>query len=273
MRIIRNSVIILSIIAVIIFTFSAISDFYSQDKTIPVITTDCELLEVSGYEEAELMHGLHAFDEKDGDLTSQIMIGKTSKIQKDGSFNMTYVVFDSANHSATLTRKIIIKDYISPRFYTEEPLVLTKGKTVDILKDYIRAYDMLDGDLTNYVKVIDSDVNFNVPGKYQFIVEVANSLGDISKIVLPVHIVDSYNFKLNIAFKKNIVYLKKGDYFNPYSYVDSIVQADGTKIDRNVLSIDSEVKTQESGIYEVKYTAENEDHDMDVKWLTIIVED
>ena len=78
-----------------------------EDPTKPVITNETGELEIStSYEESDLLEGLKAQDEKDGDLTDQIMVGNFSQFIEPGVCNLSYVVFDSSNQAATLTRRV-----------------------------------------------------------------------------------------------------------------------------------------------------------------------
>ena len=116
MRYIRILVIILFIASLGIYGAARIKEQATEDPTRPGITSDREELEVStSYEESDLLEGLTAEDEKDGDLTDQIMAGNFSQFIEPGVCNLTYVVFDSSNQAATLTRRVRFTDYEAPK--------------------------------------------------------------------------------------------------------------------------------------------------------------
>ena len=55
-----------------------------------------------------------ASDDRDGDLTDQILIKGVSPSLTDSSAQVTYIVFDSANNMATVTRTVRYTDYEAP---------------------------------------------------------------------------------------------------------------------------------------------------------------
>lgn len=89
----------------------------NADKTIPVITVEEELIEVSlKATDEELLKGVSAHDEKDGDLTGNIIIESVSGFTEKGVSKITYAVCDSNNNVAKTTRKIRFNGYQSPKF-------------------------------------------------------------------------------------------------------------------------------------------------------------
>ena len=107
MRIVRTALIIVFILSLGTFGISELLEMQNQDTTLPEITSDREVLEIScDYTEEDLLAGLSAYDETDGDLTSQIIPGSFSRFIEDGVCNLTYVVFDSSDQPASLTRRV-----------------------------------------------------------------------------------------------------------------------------------------------------------------------
>ena len=131
------------------------------------------------------MEGLTAEDEKDGDLTDQIMAGNFSQFIEPGVCNLTYVVFDSSNQAATLTRRVRFTDYEAPKFTLTQPLVFAVG-TENNARSYVHAADQIDGDISSMVKLLESNVDYRTAGDYTIQVEVSNSLGDTTQAELPV---------------------------------------------------------------------------------------
>ena len=86
------------------------------DVTPPVITCSTDSIDVSvtAGDEA-LLQGVMASDDRDGDLTDQILIKGVSPSLTDSSAQVTYIVFDSANNMATVTRTVRYTDYEAPR--------------------------------------------------------------------------------------------------------------------------------------------------------------
>ena len=98
MRFVRAGVVIIFILSLVIFGVSRVALLQGRDPNGPEIASDREVLEIPcEYTPAQLMEGLTATDQEDGDLTDQIVAGSFSRFSEPGLCNLTYVVFDSAN--------------------------------------------------------------------------------------------------------------------------------------------------------------------------------
>lgn len=272
MRIVRIVVFALFAISVALFGYYEVDKLVKTDDTMPVITGPKEVLEVScNYTEKELLSGLKASDEKDGDLTSEIVVGNISHFVKKGISKVTYVVFDSSNHPAKFQREVKFTDYHSPRFALTKPLVFKIGSTENIY-ELVGAKDIFDGDISTGVVTSLDNVNLSEEGTYKVKVSVTNSLGDTSELVLPVHVVAAPQLGLTIELKENIVYLKKGDKFNPESVIDNVYQSNGAKVGTDGIKISSNLNTNKSGVYEVKYSIDKNSGGKALTYLTVVVE-
>ena len=271
MKYVRIAVIILFIASLGLYGISWIREKQNEDPTRPQITSDREVLEVpSQYEEDQLLEGLTAQDEKDGDLTDQIIVGSFSQFVEKGVCNVTYVVFDSSNQPATLTRQVRFSDYRSPQLTLSEPLVFREN-TGENAVSYVGADDVLDGDLSSMVQLTDSDVDYRTAGDYHIAVEVTNSFGDVERQQLPVHVIEGSNAALQIQLTDPVVYLNLGEEIDPGAYVEQVVDADGNPLEPSELTVESGVNTQEAGCYEVHYRAVNDQGIAGETWLTVIV--
>lgn len=271
MRYLRTVIVILFIVAAVAFGYSEYRIKVNEDSTLPVITGSNEMLQLNcDYNESDLLTGLSAYDEKDGDLTDKIMVGSVSRFYSTGKFKVTYVVFDSGNNPGTFTRDAEFTDYVSPEFTLSEPLVFTEGNSSSEYES-LGAVDVVDGDISNAIRFTYSSVNFKTSGDYQISVEVSNSFGDVQKLNLPVHIVESTNIKMKINLSENLVYIKKGDKFDPKKYLVSVDPLFGEDVDKNTVKITSGVKTDAEGCYEVKYEVSGAGDSRGVAWLTVVV--
>ena len=125
----------------------------------PEITSTVEVLEISVQDPPEAIYGeLHAQDATDGDLTAQIMVASKSHFLEQGTVRVKYVVFDSHNNSATLSRLVRYTDYTAPVFSLEKAPVYKVGNSFDLL-DHIRVEDCIDGDISDHIRVISNAVN------------------------------------------------------------------------------------------------------------------
>ena len=112
MKLLRAVVVVLFLLGIEAYGAAWIGDRLNRDQTIPEITSDREMLEVpSAYTEDMLLEGLSAYDGLDGDLTDQIVVRGLSHFQGEkGISQVSYVVFDSYNQSATFTRLVQFTD-------------------------------------------------------------------------------------------------------------------------------------------------------------------
>ena len=253
-----------------VFGASVIRSIVTQDPTKPEITSDREELELStSYEEEDLLQGLTASDGKDGDLTDQIMAGDFSQFSEPGVSSLTYVVFDSSNQAASLTRQVRFTDYESPKFTLSEPLVFIEGEEDNGLSR-VGASDAIDGDVSSLVRILDNTVNYQLSGDYTVQAQITNSLGDTQEVLLPAHVITSSRARARIQLKQSLVYIKPGTEFHPEEYVDYVESEEGDRIGTDSLSITSQVDTRTEGVYEVRYQT-NGDTGRGETWLTVIV--
>ena len=275
MRIIRTLLIVFTIAAVVVFGISELIEFTNRDTTKPQITAETDTIEVtSEYTREDLLEGIFAWDEKEGDLTDQVVISSLSRFIDKGVCNLTYVVFDSSNQSASLTRKVKFTDYHSPRFTLSEPLVFREGEgTYDEVLSRVGAEDILDGDRKDWMIRTDSDVNFQTQGAYTITFEVGNSFGDTVSAALPVHVVPAASQGVKISLSANIVYITAGQGLDPKAYIAGVTASNGSGIDPASVTIVSGVDTNTPGCYEVSYQAADAFGNYGETWLTVIVED
>lgn len=271
MKYLKIVIVVLFILSVGVFGYSECEKRFGRDNVSPVISGSSEMLELKkGYTQEDLLEGLTASDDKDGDLTDKIMIGNTSRFHSLGRFKVTYVVFDAANNPATFSREVKIVDYTSPTFTLSDPLVYVVGKTRN---DYteLGASDVIDGDISSSIRITDTNVNFKTIGDYRINVECSNSFGDIQAVSLPVHIVDTMDLMITINLTQNLVYVNKGSTFDPKKYLDSVEPIYGIDISKDKVKIDSQVNTDKEGCYEVKYTVDGVSGFKGTAWLTVVV--
>ena len=271
MRFIQKAVIALFVVSVVIFGVSKVSEIFSGESSKPVINSTSDRITVGcDYTEKEILQGLTAEDRQDGDLTDEIILGNLSRFIEKGKSKATYVVFDSSNQPATYVREVVFKDYASPQFMLGKPLVVKTNSSVNE-KDLISAEDVFDGDISNRIRITDSNINYNVAGDYVIKAEVSNSFGDVVKADFPVHVVTEPEARVEISLKKNVVYLEKGDAFNPAGYIDRVTSYYGKPVDKASVTFESAVNTKKPGLYEVKFTVTDETGNRGVTYMVVFV--
>lgn len=262
---------------VVLAALTGVSEWYArvrEDRTPPVITCEEGELEISASAGSEaLLQGVTAWDDRDGDLTGEIMVEHVSNLTGENTARVTYVVFDSADNAATCSRTVRYLDYEKPRFQLTAPLHYYVGDTITLL-DRLTAVDVIDGDLQEKIRLTASNLSNTLAGTYHVTVQVTNSLGDTS--VLPLSIlVDSGSGYLvpEIQLTDYLIYLEAGSRFDPKTYIRSITDpsAANKTVDRLAAEIFSEVDPNTPGTYEVVYSYTGESGREGKTILTVVV--
>ncbi len=220
------------ILVVMMFILSAgsyaVLRYYHEinlDETAPRIICSTDTIEISVEDpEEKLMEGVTASDDKDGDLTGEVIVENLGPFMSDGSRNITYVVCDSSNNTGRVSRTLTYSDYEPPRFSISRQLRFPAGTEVDIL-EYLHAEDCLDGNLTNQIRLTYGYLPYEPDaGKYELGYQISNSAGDVSGIELMVEIYEPGDdmYTPVIHLKDYVVYVKKGKSFNPYQYIENV---------------------------------------------------
>lgn len=254
MRYIRAITVGLFVLTLAAWIASSVMFNRNADEVKPVITADSDQIEVSVKDGEEgLFKGLEASDNKDGDLTDKIIIGKQSKFIEKGVSEVTFLVFDSSNNVGEYKRKVRYKDYESPKFELSKPFVYEIGDNVTIL-DRLTVTDAVEGDISDKMKIVSSNVDMSEPGIYTVGVEASNRFGDTVSAEFPVNIVENNKNVPVIKLNTYLVELKKGDAFEPGRYLENVTLVDGSVVGTEGVQISNQVKTYKAGIYQVVYS-------------------
>lgn len=247
------------VVAAVLFTFANVREWMNEDETLPTITADSDTIDVPcAYTTDQLLAGVTASDAKDGDLTGQILVGNFTRFIDPGVCDLNYVVFDSSEHMATLTRRVHFTDYHSPRFALAEPLVFAESTTNNTeVRDLFSASDVLDGDLTDWITYVETNAAYNNPGDYTITMEVRNSFGDTVRYAFPIHIYERNTQDFTISLTDALVYVQQGGDFDPLEYIESVEDFSGNEYSPSLLRVTSTVDTGTPGIYEVHYEIGN----------------
>lgn len=246
----------------------------------------------------ELIQGVSAVDEVDGDVSDTILIENIEKKENGASneFLITYAAFDHANNTGTLTRTLYYTDYEQPHFILKQPLRFPENKKVSLLS-YFQVEDCIDGDISVFVTMEGSkEILKETPqkGYYDVNLSVINSVGDTAELPVQVEIYeDSYEeqtMKPKLALNQYIVYLKQDQKFDPNSYLAYVQDGDmmqidfGTEaesedvptgspvVDITSIRIESDVDNSIPGVYSVvySYTSEKTGYDCNTKLIVVV---
>lgn len=253
MKYIKFVIVIIFILSLTIYIRTNSLEEKNTDTTIPQIICDEGILELSVNDpEERLFEGLSAWDEKDGNLTEHIMIAEKSDFVEKGMFNVKYVVFDSDYHSAEISRTVYYTDYEYPIFSLAEPLVFLQGSKMNLLS-YIQANDMLDGNITRSVRIINDTIDSSHTGSFPLELEVTNSYGGTASLELNVIIISSTPYGPKINLSDYLVYVKRGESFNPMQYISSVLDVSGQSIDPLTVTVSGNVDINTTGFYHLTY--------------------
>lgn len=206
----------------------------------------------------DLLKNITATDLEDGDITNNITYNTTLDSNRVGDYDITYTVTDSMGFSSSKTVKITV-------IATSTPIINASDKTVKQyiefnLLENVTAFDSIDGDITNKLQLIDSNLNINEVGTYQLTYSVTNSLNVTTTKTINVEVLsnskpiiyasDIYvskdseiSFKenvqardledgiLDVVIESNTTDLTKVD---TYDLVYSVIDKDGNKVTKNI---------------------------------------
>ncbi len=230
----RLRIIILALLALSLVLLGVSSGvrLLAKDRTLPVIECDQRELRVSTADGSDaLLQGVTAHDDKDGDLTDAIVVEQIAGTGQAGTVTVTYAVADSDHHVASCTRTVVYTDYVPPRFSLSAPLIYDVGEALQV-RDRLGASDLIDGALTDRIKINASALSTNYVGRFPLTMEVTNSLGDTATLTLDVVVRESDRGAPEIKLTKYLVYLKQGAELDTAEYIDSVVGGD----DYNVIA-------------------------------------
>lgn len=228
------------------------TQFYTRtqlDRTPPVITCDSEVVEVRmGCSDEDLLAGVTATDNRDGDITASLIIKGVSQLITADTAKITYLAIDSSNNMSTASRTVHYTDYEKPRFSLTQPLMFQAGGSVRVL-NRLKASDTVDGDLTGAIRVTSQNVDTAMAGVYTITVQVTNSLGDMEILSLPL-VLTAGPAAASVKLSDYILYLEQGQRFVPTHYITA-------PADRTAVKVEHDVDVNTPGAYTVSYTCED----------------
>ena len=270
MRILRLTVLSLFLIVLAAYILLNVQDSLS-DKTYPIINADSDYITVPlNATNEDLLKGITAYDEKDGDITDKIIIESISRFTEPGVSVVRYAVSDNDRHVTTLKRRIVYENYVSPRFTVSSSLVFSTAQSVN-LSSIIGAFDLIDGDISNKVIITTDDTMINESGSFGILVKATNSKGDTISEFFPVYLEERSMVAPEIQLKEYLVYRKVGESFDPAANVESALAVDGTDLSGE-LEIVSGVSESIPGVYEVHYRATDSSGRIGHVMMLVIIE-
>lgn len=268
MKTLQTVTIVLFCLTLLLFCGVMLYDRLFVDTTPPEIWCSTPEIVVSVSDpQSALLAGVVAEDDRDGDLTDRIMIKNVSQLITDNTARVTYIVFDSADNMATLSRTVQYRDYEKPRFSLEQPLNFTPEESMRVL-DRLHAQDVLDGDISDSICVVSQNI-LSEPGVYRITVQATNSLGDTATVPLKLVVRESGVREL-ICLRTYLLYLPQGTAFDPQQYLLSACAPDGSALPDDTVQIENPVDPLTPGAYHVRYEVTSHGQSYAV-YLTVVV--
>ncbi len=271
MRILRWMVTLTFVIVTALFISFYVKEKMTTDDTIPVISIEGEIIEVSfNATDEELLQGVTAYDEKDKDITDKVIVESVSRFLDDGVCKVVYAVCDSDNNVSNATRKIRYKNYESPKFSVVESLCYSIYDKINI-SNVIQATDCIDGDISRSVIVTSEDLVGSVAGVFSIDVSVANSKGDTSNIKLPLVIEDRSVSAPKIALSDYLIYANIGEEFDFSSFIVNATDKSDGDLPLSSVRIETNADMTTEGVYSVHYYVTNSEGAQGHSILNVIV--
>lgn len=147
------------------------------------------------WEDTIRMIGVSAHDKEDMDLTDQVIVTKdTTNALKHGHYEVTYQVTDRWGKTAEKTVQVIVEENKAPEIFAGDKYFTTTDTITDsdLLKNVI-AIDDRDGDISDNVKIISSNVKPGKVGIYEVTYKVTDRFGKSTEKTVKIHISEKGN--------------------------------------------------------------------------------
>lgn len=265
------------------------------DSTAPEISMEEDEITISAQDSTdEILKGITAVDDKDGDVTQYLTLETFSNFISSGVREATIAVFDSAGNVSRVTRTVKYSDYTSPRVFVRGPLKAPLSDMTVLLKK-IQVVDCIDGDITGNLQIVsEKSISSIIPAEYQMRLQVSNSAGDTLDLPVTVEFYSSSGgADPAIQLTDYLIYVKKGEKVNPLSYIKQLIvnsdvyvwnqdgeeftsvpsadEETGKTFSADKVKIDNPVDTSVPGTYEIQYSLQNDDENSSV-YLIVVVE-
>lgn len=280
MRILRNLLTILFAITLVIFGINQYRSYKDKDVDPPVITGNENILHLSvKATDEDMLKGITAHDDRDGDVTFSLIISGKSNFIEDGVIRVDYAAFDSHNNVGTYSRRVVYDDYHSPRFSSEKPLILHSESSYDF--SIFHAEDVLNGDISHKIKILSDSFAATSSSEYPIEIEVTNDYGDVEKLDLIMDIMTTREYNRQYpALKDYIVYIPVGkevdfrDYLIGIREGDSILSFEETDFTSDDVEIDDYIDFNIPGKYTITFSLwQSYALTTSTKMLAIVTED
>ncbi len=250
--------ILFSIIFIFVIVFTLYIKFTNRpDFEAPELKCDTDTISISVKTDInDILKHIKATDSKDGNISDKVIIESISPFIGKTNAKVIFAVADSDNNVSKLEKDIIFSDYENPVFDIKTQQIYYTGATRIDLMNGVHATDMLDGDISSRVVVIDSQIDLSMPGVYPVKYKVTTSKGVTSEITLNAYVYSS-RFRHSINLSSYLVYTDSKTKIDPMKYVESYPDEYFDEDYRDnydyTFDIIDEVNYKKPGIYYITY--------------------
>lgn len=241
------------------------ADYLDVENTQPSITAIDLEIEINS--KFDLLKGVSASDKEDGDLTRKMEYVDNIDITKPGTYQVTYTVEDESRFSVSKTVNVVVTGVPEPIITAND--IEVSQYTEYNAKQYATATDVVDGNITENIKIIEDTVNINVVGEYKVTYTVTNSYNKTVTKTIKVTVVE--NAKPVIIVEDKEILLNSD--FDKMKGVIATDKEDGN-ITSNIVIESDNIDITKVGKYQITYKVTDKANQTVTKTINIsVVED
>jgi hypothetical protein len=235
--------------------------FVFSDRTAPVlqlIGPSVDTIEVNTEPYLDPMG--FAFDNIDGDISSEIkVIGKVDHTEI-GEYVLRYEVSDVQGNLSVAHRTVHVLDRTAPQFHFTTSTRLQLGKFWYDQTTVSDNYWPVDQIAYNMTFGVNGPVRWDIPGEYPITYSAVDGSGNRNEVIRVYEVRD---------FVAPVIFLHTPDtishhVFQPYTRIEPTVSDNITPVSRIQFTYTSNVDPNVVGLYEERYTAIDEDGNINV---------
>ena len=257
-----------AVILTIILCVGAIAFIkFTSDNQAPVINYSGDVLNVTCSVEQEVMRGVSASDNEDGDISDKIFIENASINFLNQTNIITYVAIDAAGNVGKLTREIIMSSDLNKVIEIIKPLDITVNSMEEFIgTDYFRVVDKCGNDSTQLM-LVSGEVDTNVIGEYPVTIKI-----DGKEEIYVINVVEKFIAPPTISLKEDKIEVELNENIDYMSYIDTLLdEVDDLKTLSKRVVITGQADTTISGSYVVEYSVSNTSSKIATASLEVIV--
>lgn len=270
MRILRILAVVISSAVIVAGSVLSLTSRGKNDAPVINCSEATTINATVGTTDEELLTYVQAYDKQDGDISDRIKVIRKNYFVESKATVVTFAVCDSDNNVSSINRKLVMSDYHSPRISLSCDFVFPSGYTYNLSK-YVTASDVIDGDLSQFVKLISTEFT-NVDGTYPINIKVSNSMGDITEMVVNAIVTDRDFSRVKIRLNDYVLYSPVGGQIEYAAMIRDIYNKTTDKYGVEDIVIDaSAVDISTPGVYDVFYRIPGDEVESDITMTRLIV--